>query len=186
MLAPGGDGGRNFVRLGSGQDEDDPRRRLFDRLQQSIERFAGDLVSLVDDENLVAVPRRPIADIFPQLAHFVDAAVRGGVDFDYIHGPAGRDLQAARAHPARLICWSVNAIQTARQNAGHRGLARAALAGKDVAVRDPVLRDGVLDRGLDVLLIDYVGKRLGPVFPGDDLVHGGTLSQAPGDPRHTG
>src|SRR5204863_9451209 len=53
------------------------------------------------------------------------------------------------------------------------GFASAALAGEDVAVRDPVLRDRILERGLYVLLVDHVVKRLGPVFTGDDLTHGG-------------
>ena len=35
------------------------------------------------------------------------------------------------------------------------------------------VRDGVFQRCLDVLLIDNVLKCLRPVFPGDDLVHGG-------------
>jgi hypothetical protein len=34
------------------QDEDDVRRRLFDRLQQRVERRPGELVHLVDDEDL--------------------------------------------------------------------------------------------------------------------------------------
>src|SRR5437762_12370020 len=116
-----------------------------------MERFARDLVRLIENEHLTAVPRRAIADIFPQLAHFVDAAVRGGVDFDDVHGPAGGDLDAARANPAGMIRGPVHAVQTPRQNAGDRGLSRAALPGKNVAVRDSVLRDSVLERSLDVL-----------------------------------
>ena len=63
------------------------------------------------------------------------------------------------------------AVQAARQNARDGGLAGAALAGKNVAVRDPLLRDRVFERGADVLLADQLRKRLRPVFPGDDLVH---------------
>ena len=47
----------------------------------------------------------------------------------------------------------------------------AALAGKYVSVRDAVLRDRVFQRGLDVFLADQLGKSLGPVLAGDDLVH---------------
>jgi hypothetical protein len=55
-------------------------------------------------------------------------------------------------------------------------------------VRDAPLRDGVFERGADVLLADQLRKRLRPVFPGDDLVHERIrrkLCQTPGDPRHT-
>ena len=43
--------------------------------------------------------------------------------------------------------------------------------GKDVAVRDALLRDRVFERGFDVLLADQLRKRLRPVFAGDDLIH---------------
>ena len=87
----------------------------------------------------------------------------------------------------------MNAVQAARHNARDGGLAGAALAGKDVAVRDAILRDRVFERGLDVLLIDHVLKRLGAVFARYDLIHGvagvrmkhGPVCQAPGNPRHT-
>ena len=86
---------------------------------------------------------------------------------------AAGDFQAAGAHAAGRGGGTLDAVQAARQDARDRGFARAALAGKDVAVRDALLRDGVLERGADVLLADQFRKRLRPVFPGDDLVHGG-------------
>ena len=102
---------------------------------------------------------------------------------------AGGDFEAARAHSAGRGGGPLNAVQAAGQNAGHRGLAGAALAGENVAVGDPPLRDRVLERGLDVFLADQFRKRLRPVFPGDDLIHArrveGGLCQTPGDPRHT-
>jgi hypothetical protein len=123
-------------------------------------------------KTLVPVARRLIAHVLAQLAHFVDAAIGGGVDFDHVHGAPGRDFLAARADPAGHIRGAVHAVEAAGQDARHGGLAGSALPREDVAVRDAILRDGVLERGLDVLLIHHVGERLGPVFPGDDLVHG--------------
>ena len=70
--------------FGGAKDEDDPLGRLFERLQQRVERFGGDLVRFVDDEDLVAVARRAVADVLPQLAHLVDAAIRGRVDLDHV------------------------------------------------------------------------------------------------------
>ena len=79
---------------------------------------------------------------------------------------------AAGAFAAGRGGGPVDAVQAAGQDARDGGFAGAALAGEDVAVGDPVLRDGVFQRGLDVFLVDHVGKRLRPVFSGDDLVHG--------------
>ena len=45
-------------------------------------------MGFVDDEDFVAVARRAEADVLAQLAHFVDAAVGGGVDFNDVDGAA--------------------------------------------------------------------------------------------------
>ena len=84
VLAARGDGGGDLVRLGRAQHEDHPLGRLLERLQQRVEGLAGDLVRFVDDEDLVAVARRPVAHVLPQLAHLVDAAIGGGVDLDHV------------------------------------------------------------------------------------------------------
>jgi len=185
VLAARGDGGGDLVRFRGAEHEDHPGRRLFDGLQQRVESLIGDLVRFVDDENLVAVARRLVAHVFTQLAHFIDAAVGGGVDFDDVRGAAGGDFQAACAHPARRGRGALDAVQAARQDARNGGLAGAALSRKDVAVGNAFLGDGVFERGLDVLLVDHVLERLRPVFSGDYLVHGAGKCQAPGDPRHT-
>ena len=49
----------------------------------------------------------------------------------------------------------------------------SALAGKDITMSDALLRNGVLERGADMLLADQLRKGLRPVFPGDNLVHEG-------------
>src|SRR5262249_15916124 len=125
------------------------------------------------------------ADILAELAHFVDAAVRRRVDFDDVHRAAGGDLETARALAARRRSRTLEAVQAARQNARDGRLSGPSLAGKDVAVGDPVLSDGVVESGLDVLLIDHVAERLRPVFASDYLIHGAGNCQAPGNPRHT-
>ncbi len=154
MLAAAGDGGGDLVRFGGAQDEHGPLGRFFQCLQQRVERFVGDLVRFVDDENFVAVARGTVAYVLAQFAHFVDAAIGRRVDLDHIHGAAGRDLHATGAHAARLVGGTFDAVQAARHDARHRGLAGAALARKDVAVRDASLCDGVFKSGADVLLAD--------------------------------
>ncbi len=159
--------------FGGAQDEHDPLGRLLQRLQQRVEGFAGDLVRFVDDEDLVAVARRPVADVLAQLAHFVDAAIGGRVDLDHVHASCRRRFRGnwrTRRRASRV--GPLIAVQAARQNARDGGFAGAALARKNVAVRDALLRDGVFERGLDVFLADQLRKRLRPVFPGDDLIHG--------------
>ena len=85
-----------------------------------------------------------------------------------------------------MIGRTLLAVKTAGDDPRCGGLARTPLAGEYIAVRDAVLRDGVFEGGLDVFLVDHVLERLGPVFPGDHLIHGVGECQAPGDPRHTG
>ena len=80
-------------------------RRLFDGLQQRVEGLVGDLVRFVDDEDLVAVARRLVAHVLAQLAHFVDAAIGGRVDFDDVDRAAGGDFEATRADAAGRGRW---------------------------------------------------------------------------------
>ena len=70
--------------FGGAQHEDHPLGRFFQRLQQRVEGFVGDLMRFVNDEDFVAVARRTIAHVLAQFAHFVDAAIGGRVDFDDI------------------------------------------------------------------------------------------------------
>ena len=192
MLAARGDGGRDLVGLRGAEHEDGPGRRLLDGLQERVERLVGDLVGFVDNENFVAVASRLVAHVFAQFAHFIDAAVGSRVDFDDVHRPAAGDFQTTGAHPARRRRRAFHAVQAARQNPRHGGLPCPALPRKNIAVSDAVLRNGVFERGLDVLLVDHLPERLRPVFSSDDLVHGAgesvylrTSCQAPGNPRHT-
>src|SRR6266851_4102499 len=109
-------------------------------------------MGLVDDEDFVPVARGLVPHVLPQLPHFIDAAIRSRVDFDYVHRIARRNLDTARAHAARLVRRTFYTVEAAGQNARDRGFARAALSREDVAVCDAVLCDGVLERGFDVLL----------------------------------
>ena len=85
MLATRPDRLWNVLRLRRRHHEDDVRGRLFQRLEQRIERRIGDLVRLVEDVDLVAVACRPVPRALAQLADLVNAAVRGRVDLDHVH-----------------------------------------------------------------------------------------------------
>jgi hypothetical protein len=62
------------------------------------------------------------------------------------------------------------AIQGLGENAGDGGFADAAMAGKDVAVRDAVLGEGVEQGARDVILAGDVGKFLWPILTSQNLI----------------
>jgi len=63
-----------------------------------------------------------------------------------------------------------HAIERLRENARRSCFAHAARAGKNIGVRHAAGLDGVRQRARDMLLPDYVRKRLRPPFSRDDLV----------------
>ncbi len=176
VLAARADGLRNVLRLGRRHHEDDVAGRLFQRLQQRVEGGVGDLVRFVENVNLEAIARRTITRGLAQFANLVDAAIGGRVDLDHVHRVAGANLDAGIANSAGLGHRMVlrPAIQRHRQNARDGGLADAAMAAEDVAVRDASLLDGVLQGAGDVVLPDHLGEFLWTVFARENLVtHGG-------------
>ena len=175
MLAAGADGLRNILRLRRGQHEDDVAGRLLQRFQQGVEGGIGDLVRFVEDVDLEAVPRRAIAGGLAKFADLVDAAVGGGVDFDYIDGISGADFGAGLANAARFRHGLVgrSAVERHGQDARDGGLADAAVAAEDVAVGGTSLLDGVLQGAGNVFLSDDLGELLRTVFARQNLIaHG--------------
>ena len=175
VLAARADGLRDVFGLRGGQHEDHVAGRFLERLEQRIEGGVGDLVGFVEDVDLEAVARGTVAGGFAQFANLVDAAVGGGVDFDYIDRVAGANFGAGIADAAGLGHRLVRgaAVERHGQDAGDGGFADAAMAAEDVAVRNALLLDGVLQRAGDVLLANDFGEFLRTVFAGQDLVaHG--------------
>ena len=88
---------RHFADFGGGEDELGVRRRLFQRLEQRVERRARQHVHFVEDVDLVARRHRRVADGVVDLAHVLDAVVRGGVHFQHVEMTALDDrLVSAR------------------------------------------------------------------------------------------
>jgi hypothetical protein len=73
---------RHLADFRGGEDELHMLRRLFQRLQQRIEGLLGQHVHFVDDVDLVAGVKRPVAHLLDDLAHVVDAGLGGGVHLD--------------------------------------------------------------------------------------------------------
>ncbi len=75
---------RHLADFGRREDELRVRRRLFQRLQQRVERRGRQHVHFVEDVDLVARVDRRVAHRVVDLAHVVDAVVRGGVHLDHV------------------------------------------------------------------------------------------------------
>ncbi len=157
----------DLLGLGRGEDEFDVFGRLLDDLQQSVEALLGHHVGLVDDVDLEAAGHRCEVDAVAQLAGVVHPTVGRGVDLDDIDAarPAGRQLDAGVANPARRGRRPLFAIQAARQDAGAGCLAAAARAAEQISVIDLVVGDRAAERRSDMLLPDDLGEGIRTISP---------------------
>ena len=94
------DGGRQLLRVGGGEDELDVGRRLFQRLEQGVERVAGEHVHFVDQVDLEAPTARRVLHVVQQLASVFDLGAARGVDLDQVDETAFVDLPAHRTFAA--------------------------------------------------------------------------------------
>ena len=78
------------------------RRRLFERLQKRVEGLIGELMRLIDNVNLEAVARGPIAEILDDRARIVNLAISRAVDFGNVERAAGANLDTGGAFAAWL------------------------------------------------------------------------------------
>jgi hypothetical protein len=172
VLATGADGSGNVFRLRGGHHEDDVRRWFLQSLEQRVEGRVGDLMSFVENVNLVAISGGSVASGVAQFANLVNSAIGGRVDLDHVHGVALANFDAGVTNSAGFGCGTVGradfsaAIESLSYNAGDGGFADAAMAREDVAVRNAILRKGIEQGASDVILAGNVGKALRTVFPG--------------------
>ena len=169
-LAARQDGRQHFLWLGRREEKLYVRRRLFERFQQRVEGFLREHMHFVDDVDLELAARRSVPDRVPKFAHFVDAAVAGAVDFQYVERTALGDLLTVVALVARFGRRTFHTVQCLGEDARGGSLADAARADEEVGVGQPVLFDGVLQRGGDMLLSNHVVELLWPPFAGQHLV----------------
>src|SRR6185503_7846378 len=165
------DGVGDLVQLGRGHHEDDVRRRLLDRFQQCVERGRGELVHLVDDEDLVLVAdRRDREARDHDLAYVVDAGVAGGVDLEDVDVAPLRDLDAGVALTAWIRCRTVDAVERAREDSRGRGLAAAPRPGEHERLRNAPAGDRIAQRTRDRLLADDLVEPLRTPFASQYLI----------------
>ena len=166
---------RHLADLGGGEQELHVRRRLFQRLQQRVERLLRQHVHFVDDVDLVARRDRAIAHALDQLAHVVDAGAGGRVHLDHVDMAVLGDRLAIVANAAGIdgraaLAVGPDAVQRAGDDAGGRGLADAADAGEHEGMRDAAGGDGVAQRAHHGFLADQRGEIDGAVFAGEDAI----------------
>ena len=170
-LRPRQDGVGDPAKLRRRHHENGVGRRLLDRFQQGVERVARELVHLVDDVHLVAVPDRGHGQAGnDHLPDVLDLGVRGGVDLEHVDVAALGDLAAGVARPARLGRRAFDAAQRPREDARRRGLSHAARTGEDERLGQPVARQGVPQGLRHAALAHDVLERLRAVLPGQHLV----------------
>ena len=133
----------------------------------------------VEDVDLVARADRRVADRVVDLAHVVDAVVRGGVHLDHVDVPALHDRLAVHAEHRHLDgrpgdrAVGQFVIERAREDARGRGLADAAHAGEDPGLRDAAGLERVRDRAHHGVLADQVVEGRRPVFAREHAVGAG-------------
>ena len=169
-------GHRHLANFGSGEDEFDVRRRLFQGLQQGVERGRRQHVHFVDDIDLVARLDRRIARAVQQLAHLIDLGAAGGVELQHIHVPAFDNGPAMAAFVAQGHRGAVNLVglivQGPRQQARCGGLADAAHPGQHKGMGNPTRRERIGEGAHHGLLADQILKGARPVFARQDLIGG--------------
>ena len=169
---------RQLVRLGGGEDELHMRRRLLKRLEQCVEGLRGQHVNFVDDVDFVAVSLRQVGDALADLAHVLDAVVRGAVDFSHIERCPGDDLATGQAFTAGRGGRPLFAVERAGKESGRCGLADAARSAKQIGVRHAPLSNGIGQRADDVLLARHRVEGLRPPFPGENEITHDMLLQS--------
>ena len=172
-------GDRQLLRVGGGQQELHVFRRLFQGLEQRVERRLGQHVHFVDQVDLGLAARRQVLGVVDQVAHVVHAGVAGGVDFQQVHVASGVNVAAGRALAAGFGAGAALAVERLGEDAGDGGLAHAAGAGEQEGVVDLAGLQRIAQRTHHVLLPHQFGEAPRAPFSGKDQIgHAGTRDGA--------
>ncbi len=129
----------NFERLGRGENEHHVRRRLLERLEQGIERRAGQAVHFVDDIDAPFSVGRQVADILPEGTDIIHPGIGGGVDFQHVERAPAGDLLAGGTFATRRFRGAVDAVDRFGQNPRDRRFAGPARTAKQIPRSDPIV-----------------------------------------------
>ncbi len=174
-----------LVLFGGAEDELHALRRLFQRLQERVERREGEHVDLVDDPDAMRRAHRRVPDLLAQVAHVFDVVVRRGVELDDVEVDPRGDVTTRGTRAARLDVPTVivrgggvpggtvrvsGAVQGLREDARRGGLADPARTDEQVGVPDAARAQRVPQNARNVLLADHVVEAKWPVLAGQYLV----------------
>ena len=174
-LAARKDGGGDLVFFRGRKDEDGVGRRFLKRLEDGVEGRIGEHVGLVNDDDLVPVPRGGEHHHLAHLADVVHPRIRGGVNLVYVNGDPLRNFGAGEALLAGFGREPLKAVQTFGEDARHGGFPRSPRTVEKIGVGHPPVLKGVNERLLHLVLVQKRGEILRPKTPGKDLVSHGML-----------
>ena len=156
----------HLLRVGGAENEDDVLGRLLQRLEQRIERRRRQHVNLVNDVDLVAAAHgREAHTADDLLTNIVDPGARRRVKLVDVRMLTCGDELTVLARAVRELPCAALAHEGLGEDACHGRLARATWATKEVGMAGPALKDGMLQRGDDMLLANDVLERLGTILP---------------------
>ena len=170
-LAARQDSRGHFMQLGRRQNKQHMLRRLFERLEQRIERADRKHVHLVDDKHALFDLRGRVSCFVTQIADIVHTVVGSCVDLGYIKHGTVQNAAAGRAFVTRIAVRRMLTVDRARQNFRTGCFARAARAGKQVRVAKPPGSKLRAQCIRNMLLTDHIRKGLRPPFAIQRLIH---------------
>src|SRR5689334_4376405 len=109
---------------------------------------------LVDNVNLEAIARRPVAQILDNRTRVVDLPISRAIDFADVERATTANLDARRAFATRLRSRPFLTIQASRQNPRRGGLAHPSNPGEQKRMRDSPALQRFAERPRHVLLPD--------------------------------
>lgn len=130
--------------------------RLFECLEQRIERVDRDHVNFVDDDDFVRGAHREVLDILIDLSDIFHGRVRRTIDLLNIDADTPIDFYARSTGVARIriIVFSSGAVESFCKDAGNRGLANASDPAKEKRMTHAA-REYRIGQRLDHMVLTY-------------------------------
>ena len=164
------DGRRQLLRVGGGKDELDVGRRLFQRLEQGVERVGGEHVHFVDQVDLEAPTAWRVLHVIEKFAGIFDLGAARGVDLDQVDEAALVNLPAYRTRAAGRGRDTGLAVEAFGYDSCNGGLAHTPGAGEQIGVVQALVVQGI-DQGLEHMgLADHFAERARTPFTCKNLI----------------
>jgi hypothetical protein len=114
-------------------------------------------MDLVYNIDLIAGLIRGIVDLFPEISDFINAAVRGGIDFNYIQSPA---LGYCSTHVAAITRFPLaigKTVHRLSQNTPGAGFARSSGTVEKIGMGHTTASERITQCLCHRFLTDYLG-----------------------------